>query len=72
MATAFGYVWAGLMFFSAALNIFVALNYSVIAWGAFMSVYGIASTLGLVVIQYIAMRTVGVRRYHARPEPVAA
>ena len=29
IATIFGYVWAGLMFFSAALNVIVALNFSV-------------------------------------------
>jgi intracellular septation protein len=72
MAIVFGYVWAGLMFFSAALNIFVALHYPVIVWGTFMSVYGIASKLGLFLVQYAAMRMVGVRRYRARPEQIAA
>ena len=43
IAVIFGYVWAGLMFFSAALNLIVALNFSVATWAAFMSVYGIVS-----------------------------
>jgi intracellular septation protein A len=72
MAIVFGYVWAGLMFFSAALNIFIALHYPVIVWGAFMSLYGMVSKLGMFVIQYAAMRTVGVRRYRAGPEQIAA
>ena len=72
MAVVFGYVWAGLMFFSAGLNIFVALHTSVIVWGSFMSIYGIASKLALFAIQYVVMRMVGVRRYRARPVQAAA
>jgi len=34
IAVIFGYVWAGLMFFSAALNLIVALNFSVVTWSA--------------------------------------
>lgn len=62
----FGYLWSALMFFSAALNIYVALNYSVVTWAAFMSVWGIASKLGLFLIQYATMRIIGVRRRRAR------
>ena len=58
----FGFVWAGLMFFSAAVNIVVALNVSVVAWASFMSAYGIVSKLGLFLIQYSTMRVTGVRR----------
>jgi intracellular septation protein len=72
MAIVFGYVWAALMFFSAGLNLYVAFHYSVIAWGTFMSLYGIVSKLGLFVIQYTAMRTVGVRRYRTRSSGLAA
>src|SRR5664279_3758340 len=39
IAVIFGYVWAGLMFFSAGLNLVVALNSSVVAWSAFMSIW---------------------------------
>jgi intracellular septation protein A len=62
VALIFGFVWSGLMFFSAALNLIVALNFSVVTWASFMSVYGIVSKLGLFLIQYATMRYVGVRR----------
>ena len=62
IATIFGYVWAGLMFFSAALNIIVALNFSVAAWAAFMSFYGIVSKAVLFLVGYVTMRTIGMRR----------
>ena len=58
----FGFIWAGLMFFSAALNVIVALNFSVAAWASFMSAYGIISKLGLFLTQYVTMRYIGVRR----------
>jgi intracellular septation protein A len=63
----FGFVWSGLMFFSAALNLIVALNFSVVTWASFMSVYGIVSKLGLFLIQYAVMRYVGIRRRRALP-----
>jgi intracellular septation protein len=64
---AFGYVWAGLMFLSAALNLgAVVLHLNVVAWAAFMSVYAIASKVTLFLIQYGVMRFVGRRRYRAR------
>ncbi len=65
LAFIFGFIWAALMFFSAALNVIVALNFSVAAWAWFMSVYGIVSKLGLFLIQYATMRYVGVRRRRA-------
>jgi intracellular septation protein A len=66
LAIAFGYVWAGLMFFSAALNLAVALNTSVVLWGTVMSIYATASKLALFFIQYGIMRFVGVRRHRRR------
>jgi intracellular septation protein len=63
LAIAFGYVWAGLMFVSAAVNMIVALNSSVAGWVYFMSIYGTASKLGLFAIQYGIMRMVGMRRH---------
>lgn len=62
IACIFGFVWAGLMFFSAALNVVIALNFSVVAWSAFMSAYAIVSKAGLFLIQYATMRYIGVRR----------
>jgi intracellular septation protein len=64
---AFGFVWAGLMFLSAVLNLgAVFLHLDVVAWASFMSVYAIASKLSLFLIQYGVMRFAGRRRYRAR------
>jgi intracellular septation protein len=62
IAAIFGFVWSGLMFLSAALNVIVALNFSVQTWASFMTVYGIVSKLSLFMIQYATMRYIGVRR----------
>lgn len=62
----FGYAWAGLMFFSAALNLVLALSLSVIAWGAAMAAWGTASKLALFFAQYGAMKAIGMRRKRAR------
>ena len=61
----FGYVWAGLMFFSAALNIALALSLDVTTWAAVKSVWAIGSKVGLFLIQYTVMKTTGVRRARA-------
>jgi intracellular septation protein len=57
-----GYAWAGLMLFSAALNLVVAFNFDVATWAAFMSIYGIASKTVLFLICYVTMRTIAIRR----------
>ena len=62
----FGFVWSALMFASAGLNIYVALNYDPATWAAFMSFYGIVSKLSLFVLQYAVMRAIGVRRRRAQ------
>lgn len=59
IAIILGYAWSGLMFFSAALNLIVALNFSVVTWSATMSIWGIASKLTLFLIGYATMRTIG-------------
>jgi intracellular septation protein len=66
IAFIFGFVWAGLMFFSAALNLIVALNFSVVTWSATMSIYGIVSKALLFLIVYATMRTIGRRRRRAQ------
>ena len=58
----FGFVWAGLMFGSAALNIVLALTLDPISWSATMSIWGIASKVALFLIQYVTMRAIGTRR----------
>ena len=69
IAYGFGFAWAGLMFATAVLNIVVALNFGVVAWSAFMSVFAIASKVALFVICYAAMRFIGARRRRAQPVP---
>ena len=66
IATIFGYVWSGLMFFSAGLNLIVAFNFDVATWAEFMSIYGIVSKAALFLIGYATMRTIGVRRRRAQ------
>ena len=62
IAFIFGFVWAALMFVSAAVNVVVAASFGVAAWSAFMSLYAIVSKVGLFLIQYATMRMIGVRR----------
>jgi intracellular septation protein len=69
LAFFFGFVWSGLMFFSAALNAIVALNFSVVAWASIMSTYAIVSKLALFLTQYATMRYIGVRRRRAQMIP---
>jgi intracellular septation protein len=71
IAVIFGYVWSGLMFFSAALNVIVALSFSVVSWSVAMSIYGIVSKAALFLIGYAVMRWVGGRRRHQRLREVA-
>lgn len=61
----FGYVWAGLMFFSAVLNIVLALTLDVTTWAAVKSVWAIGSKIGLFGIQYAIMKSTGIRRARA-------
>jgi len=69
VAFIFGFVWSGLMFFSAALNAIVALNFSVMAWASIMSIYAIVSKIVLFLTQYATMRYIGVRRRRAQMMP---
>ena len=62
VATTFGYAWAGLMFGSAALNIALALSLDAKMWAAVISAWGIASKIGLFLVQYGVMNAIGKRR----------
>lgn len=66
IAFIFGFVWAGLMFVSAAVNIVAAMNLSILAWTGFMSTYALSTKIGLFLIQYVTMRFIGVRRHRVR------
>ncbi len=65
LAIAFGYVWAGLMFASAILNLALAFTLGIAAWGAAISFWGIVSKLALCLAQIAVMKSVGRRRYRA-------
>ena len=65
----FGYVWAGLMFFTAAANLVLALGDPKL-WIEFLAVFPLASKLGLFGIQYATMRVV-VGARHRRAEQAA-
>jgi intracellular septation protein A len=62
----FGFVWSGLMFFSAALNLVVAFTFSVAEWAAIMSLYGTGSKLALFAVQVVVSRYIGQRRHRAQ------
>jgi len=65
LAYLFGFIWAGLMFLSAVLNIALALTLDPVSWSATMSIWGIASKVTLFLIQYATMRLIGRRRVMA-------
>lgn len=52
----------------AALNVIVAMNFSVVAWGSFMSIYAIVSNAAFL-IAYATMRCIGVCRRRAHMIP---
>jgi intracellular septation protein A len=66
LVVGFGYVWAGLMVFSALLNTALAAWASVALWGTVMSAWALFSKLGLFFLQYGIMRVIGHRRWRAR------
>src|SRR5215467_4820246 len=67
IAVIVGVLWAGLMFASAAVNVFVAFNFSVVTWAWFMPLFGIVSKFVLFLISFAAMRGIGRRRLRAMP-----
>ena len=65
IAWIFGFVWAGLMFGSAVLNVALAMTLDPISWSAILSIWGIVSKVALFLIQYVTMRAIGMRRGRA-------
>ena len=63
VAVVYGFVWAGLMFVSAAVDAFVGLNCSIATWTFTMAIFGIVSKVAVFVGGYAAMRVIGVRRH---------
>jgi hypothetical protein len=50
------------MYFSAALNLALAFTLDTASWAAAMSAWGVASKLGLFLVQYLVMTRIGSRR----------
>jgi len=75
-----GYVWAGLMFATAALNAIFALATSLAVWSLFVAVVPAASKIALFAIQYLSIRARAIRNARraameqaaARPERLLA
>lgn len=59
--TAFGYVWAGLMFLTAVLNAVVAIRFTS-HWVAFAAIFPVTSKLALFAIQYLTVRRIVKRK----------
>jgi intracellular septation protein len=62
IAFIFGYLWSGLMFVSAIVNLIVAFNFSAVTWSVTMLIYGIASKVAMFLVGYAVMRSIGVAR----------
>jgi intracellular septation protein len=61
-----GYAWAGLMFFSAILNILLAFTCDLVLWGTLMSIWGLASKTLLFLGQFAIMKAIGKHRARVR------
>jgi intracellular septation protein A len=72
IAWGFGFVWAALMFFSAALNLYLAVTLKPLDWAAFMSAWAMGSKLTLFAIQFTTMRLIAGARVRRRMQPAAA
>jgi intracellular septation protein len=63
----FGYIWAGLMFFSAALNLALVAAVDPATWARVNLVYPPASLIGLFAVQNLYMRRRAARAGHVIP-----
>jgi intracellular septation protein A len=66
----FGYVWAALMFVTAAANLIVAVWFTQY-WIAFVAMFPVASKVALFAIQYLTSRTIARRRILAQRASLA-
>jgi uncharacterized membrane protein len=58
----FGFIWAGLMFSSAGLNLVLAAYGDPKVWAWFLGVFPLSSKLALFGVQYMTTRFVALRR----------
>jgi intracellular septation protein A len=66
-----GYVWAGLMFATAAANLVIALTLPHAAWIAFIGVFPLTSKLALFLVHYASFRLIAGRNARAQEAPLA-
>lgn len=64
--TGWGYVWAGLMFITAALNAGFALMASFAVWSMFIAVFPAVSKIALFAVQFLAIRRMAIQRHRAQ------
>ena len=69
VALGFGYVWAGLMFVTGALNMAMAVHGDAKLWAWYLGVFPIASKLALLAVQYALTRLIVIRRMRAAGVP---
>ena len=67
LMTRFGYVWSGMMFVTGALNLVVAVAFTV-WWPTFIAVFPLVSKLGLFAVQFAIVRFIGQMRARAGSE----
>jgi intracellular septation protein len=65
MMVRWGYVWAGLMFVTAAANAVIAWKFSAL-WPAFFAVVPMSSKIALFAVQFISVRHFAERRARAQ------
>jgi intracellular septation protein A len=63
--TAFGYIWAGMMFLTGALNVAFVMNGDTKLWAIYIGIFPIASKFALFAVQYLITRFIVVRRIKA-------
>lgn len=62
----FGFVWAGLMFFTAAATAFIAFRYDDKTYAVYLASFPLASKIALFLLQYAVIRVVVGRRVRAK------
>lgn len=65
VVTVFGYVWAGLMFLTGALNLVFVAHGDTKLWAWWIGVFPIASKLALFAVQYLTTRAIVTARIRA-------
>lgn len=61
---AFGYVWAGLMFVTAAANLVTAILFPAV-WPAFLAIFPLVSKIALFAVQFVTVRHLAIRSARA-------